>query len=215
MEQSAIVDERRLSANEWDTIRELGRRVRYPDDHTVAAQGAHDQSVYAVESGEVRITVGTSDGSESVVGVRRAGALIGEMAVLDGFPRSASMVTRGPFAGWVLSADRFRQLLVLHPEMAFDLLTVLAKRLRELGDQYALRSHDLPSRVAWRLRALVDETGRTELMITQKELADWVGATREGTARVLTEFRQDGLVHTGRGRIEVLDVDGLGRYARS
>ncbi len=52
-------------------------------------------------------------------------------------------------------------------------------------------------------------------MLTQKELADWVGATREGTARVLTTFRISGLVHTGRGRIEVLDLDGLGRYARS
>jgi CRP-like cAMP-binding protein len=208
------VTERRLTADEWESVRELGRLVRYPDGHLVAAQGANDQSVYAVESGEVRITLGSADGSESVVGVRRAGELVGEMAPLDGMPRSASVMTRGPVHAWVLSGDRFKELLHRHPGLAFELLSVLARRLRELGDQHALRSQDLPARVAWRLRALVDASGSTELRITQKELADWVGATREGTARVLTDFRQNGLVHTGRGRIEVLNLAGLERYAR-
>ncbi len=136
------------------------------------------------------------------------------MAVLDGHSRSASMVAKGEVVAWIITADRFRQLLGRHPELAFELLTVLARRLRDLGDQHALRSHELSARVAWRLRALVRETGSSELRMTQKELADWVGATREGTARVLTEFRNKGLVHTGRGRIEVLDPEGLAPYTR-
>lgn len=205
--------ERRLTAAEWESVRDLGRSVRYPDGHIVMHQGDRNQTVFAIESGEIRITVASSEGSEAVVGVRREGEFVGEMSAFDGLPRSASSVTRGPATLWVLPAGRFRDLLTRHPDMALHLLSVLARRLRELGDQHALRSHELSARVAFRLSALVEETGRTELQITQKELADWVGATREATSRVLIELRRESIVHTGRGRIEILDTDGLARYA--
>ena len=201
--------DRRLTTEEWDTIRRLGRLVRYGGGERLSSEGEQDQRVFAIESGEVRISLTVITGAERVIGVRGPGEMIGEMAALDGSPRSATMATKEPAKIYVLTADAFHEFLREHPEASVDLLIVLARRLRDLVEQHAVRSEDLSSRVAWRLAQLCEEAGVTRLTLTQQELADWIGATREATARVLREFREDGLVTTGRGWIEIHNVGSI------
>lgn len=201
--------DRLLTDDEWVTIRRLGRLVRHGGGQRLSSEGEADQRVFAIQSGEVRILVNALSGAERVVGVRKAGELIGEMAALDGSLRSASMETRGPAEVYVLTGSAFHEFLKTHSEASFDLLMVLARRLRDLVEQHAVRSEELPSRVAWRLTLLAQDAGVTRLTLTQQELADWIGATREATARVLKEFRDADLVSTGRGWIELHDIRGL------
>lgn len=190
-------------------MRRLGRLLRCGAGERLSTEGDKDQRVFVIETGEVKISLAVLSGAERVIGVRGPGELIGEMAALDGSPRSATMETRDSAKIYVLTPDAFQQFLRAHPEASFDLLMVLARRLRDLVEQHAVRSEELSSRVAWRLTQLCEDAGLTRLSLTQQELADWIGATREATARVLGDFRQAGLVTTGRGWIEVENLAGV------
>jgi CRP/FNR family transcriptional regulator, cyclic AMP receptor protein len=202
---------RLLSESEWETIARLGRRVRFSSGERLASEGDDDQRVFAIVEGEIRILLTVLTGAERVVGVRRAGELIGEMAALDGSRRSASMEARGDVEAYVLTVDAFHEFLRTHSEASFALLMVLAGRLRDLSAQHAVRSEDLAARVAWRLTQLGADVGALRLQMTQQELADWIGATREATARVLATLRSEGVLSTGRGWIEIHDLERLSR----
>jgi CRP/FNR family transcriptional regulator, cyclic AMP receptor protein len=208
------VQERRLTDAEWATIRRLGRLVRYSQGQRLCSEGDDDARVFAIQTGEVRVTLNVLSGAERVVGVRRAGELVGEMAALDGSLRSASMEARDPTVVYVLTESKFHEFLRLHPEASYDLLMVLARRLRDLTVQHAVRSEELSSRVVWRLTQLAEETGETRLKLTQQELADWIGATREATARVLRGLRDTDVLTTGRGWIELRDPPAVAVHHR-
>lgn len=187
------------------TIRELGRFKRFGDGAWLTLQGASDQAVFAISEGDVRIVLTGSSGAEAVVGVRGPGELVGEMAALDQLPRSASMQAKGPVGAYVLSPELFARFLEAHPDASYHLLSTMAKRLRDLVQRHAMRSESLAARIAWTLLTMMEEAGSQELMLTQQELADWTGATREATARILTELKKQGALETRRGRIRVLE----------
>lgn len=191
----------RLDDAQWATIKELGRFRRIPDGTWLTIQGSDDRTVYAIVEGSVRIVLTGSSGSEAVVGMRGPGELVGEMAALDELPRSASMQAKGPIVAYTLSSEQFARFLEAHPEASYRLLTTMAKRLRELVQMHAMRAESLTARIAWTLLSMMEEVGSSELRLTQQELAEWTGATREATARILTDFRKDGAVETRRGRI--------------
>ncbi len=199
------MDPVRLNDEQWATITDLGRFKRFPDGTWLTLQGASDRAVYAIREGNVRIVLTGSSGAELVVGIRSAGELVGEMAALDELPRSASMQAKGPVAAYLLSPEQFATFLQAHPDASYRLLTTLAKRLRDLVQMHAMRSESLSVRIAWTLMTLMDEVGSRELHLTQQELAEWTGATREATARILTDLRKQGAVETRRGRIIVLE----------
>ncbi|MGH1502040.1 MAG: Crp/Fnr family transcriptional regulator [Acidimicrobiales bacterium] len=191
----------RLDDEQWATIRELGRFRRIPDGTWLTLQGSTDRTVYAIAEGSVRIVLTASSGAEAVVGLRTEGELVGEMAALDELPRSASMQAKGPVVAYTLPPEQFAVFLERHPDASFRLLTTMAKRLRDLVQMHAMRGESLSARIAWTLLSMMEEVGSAELRLTQQELAEWTGATREATARILTEFRKDGAVETRRGRI--------------
>ncbi len=174
-------------------------------------EGQRTDEVFAIEHGTVRITVTTSTGAQLLLAERGPGELVGELAPLDGGPRSATMTAKGTVSVWVLTGQRFTDVLTQQPALAVGICKQMARRLRQLGTQHGGRSEELSVRVAQRLLLLVEERGHTDLQITQQELADWVGATREATARVLTDLREEDLVQTGRGKIIVLDAERLHR----
>lgn len=198
-----------VAISDWRNVQEHARKVRFNPGEYLCSEGATDQSVYVLISGTVRIVVASRSGSQVVLGERGPGELVGEMAFLDDGPRSAGVVAKVSVEAYLMTASGFAQVLGAQPQLALDLLSALAVRLREITARVASRSSDIESRLAERLLLLADTEGADKLGVTQQELAEWVDATREAVARALANFRSEGLVSTGRGTLTITDRPGL------
>ena len=182
------------------------------------------QTLYIIESGRVRIFILSESGQEISLNVYGAGEVIGELGFLDGQPRSASAVALEPTVACALRREDFFQHLEDHPRLAVRLLEVMAARLR-YTTAYAesLAFLDVNGRVAVRLLELGDRFGiqsarggglELDLGLTQAELASWVASSRETVNKVLSTFRDQGLIELIGQRITILDRLGLWRKIR-
>lgn len=179
------------------------------------------QTLYIIQSGRVRIFILSESGQEISLNVYGAGEVIGELGFLDGQPRSASAVTLEPTVTLALRREDFFQRLEDQPRLAMRLLEVMAARLR-YATAYAegLAFLDVNGRVAMRLLELGDRFGvqsprgaglELDLGLTQAELASWVASSRETVNKVLSTFRDQGLIELVGQRITILDRLGLWR----
>lgn len=203
-----------LSDSEWQSVIEYGRYVKRPAGSTIAREGEADRSVIAIKSGQLDVILHAPSGAEMTVGTRGPGQLVGEMAALDGEPRSASIRAATDAELIMMTKDGFLIVLEKNPAMAIDLLIQASLRLRDLTKRHAGRSNSLSSRVATRLVQFTEGTGTNKLALTQDELASWVDATRESTSKELKALREAGVVRTARGSITVLDIDALRKLAK-
>ena len=198
------------------SVGELGHVRHYAPHQLLFCEGDNSDFVVSIVDGHVKLVVTSRDGKESVLGVRGPGELVGELGALDSTPRMASAVAIDAVTARTLTADDFANLLTEQPGAAFALIRVLVDRLRE-ADRRRVEFGTLgtTARVAGVLRDLVAapgravDTGRIEITISQQELAGSVGASRESVVRAVARLRARGLISTGRGRIIVLDADGL------
>ena len=179
------------------------------------------QSLYLIESGRVRIFILSESGQEISLNVYGAGEVIGELGFLDSQPRSASAVALEPTVVFALRREDFFQHLEDHPRLAVRLLEVMAARLRYTTAYVeSLAFLDVNGRVAMRLLELGDRFGvqsprgaglELDLGLTQAELASWVASSRETVNKVLSTFRDQGLIELVGQRITILDRLGLWR----
>ncbi|MEU5637136.1 Crp/Fnr family transcriptional regulator [Streptomyces rishiriensis] len=154
-----------------------------------------------------------------LLALRGPGELVGEMAMVDGSPRSATVTALGEVRAVTMASDRFRRFLADHPEAGGLVMAQLAARLRGADEERrSLVSLTVLQRVAARLLEFADlplpdgrEAGaagaETALPVdlAQHDLADAVGATREAVAKALRPLRDAGVVRTRPRRIEILD----------
>ena len=202
-----------LTAEEWAAWEAAGRPVRYRRGEVLFHEGDRPDRVLALREGQVKVAVTTPSGRELVLAVKGAGELLGELAALDGRPRSATATAVEPVEALALAPSAFDAFLDEHPRLAVRLLRALAGQVRDSDDQQVERgTGDVVTRVARRLSQLAAHSDRPELALTQDDLAAWVGATREATNRALAALRADGCIATERRRIVVLDVGRLGRF---
>jgi len=174
-------------------------------------------ALYIVESGRVRIFLAAESGDEFTPRAIEAGEVFGELALLDGAPRSASAEAVEDTVTYTLSRDEFQRYLATAPQMAVALLKLLSTRLRELTE-YAesLAFLNLEARLARTLLQLGKrhgvQAGGVEIHIdnlTQTALASMIGATRERVNRALATFRSQGLIELRGKKIVLLDTDRL------
>jgi CRP/FNR family transcriptional regulator, cyclic AMP receptor protein len=158
------------------------------------------------------------DGSESLLGVRGPGELLGELAAFDSEPRLASAMALDPLTVQVITADAFREFVAHHAGAVFGLMQMLIGRLREADRRRAeFGAHDSASRVAHLLAQLAaeqDPHGRAaEVRLSQQEIGELIGASRESVSRALAVLRDQRLVRTGRRSVAVLDVSALRSFS--
>ena len=200
---------------------EEGSLVVHGAGTAVFREGDQPHAVYVVVQGAIRIEVGTPTGDRLVLALKGPGELVGELGALDGRPRSASAVTVGDVELRQIPVADFLDALERDGPLAVQLLRLRSAQLRASDDRTATRrSADVATRVARCLCELAERFGEhnprgasIELRLTQDDLAGWIGATREATARALRTFREDGCVRTGRGRLTVVDIDCLRGHA--
>jgi CRP/FNR family transcriptional regulator, cyclic AMP receptor protein len=153
------------------------------------------------------------------------GEVFGEVALLDGGPRSATCTAVEPCELLMIERAQFLELLETSPAITIKLLDVLAGRLRRLSQRSEDAAFlDVPSRLA---RSLLDlasrfgERGRAPsrdicitLKLSQQELGDLVGATRESVNKHLSDWTRQGFLRLQGGRMVISDIDSVRRIAR-
>jgi CRP/FNR family transcriptional regulator, cyclic AMP receptor protein len=167
----------------------------------------------------VKIVLPSDEGEEALVGVLDAGECFGELSMLDGAPRSATVIAALPTETLMIQQEDFLQAVATHPRLAMDLLRILAGRLRATDEVIAdVAFLDVPGRLAKRLLELAQDHGTTGpdgiaigLRLTQSELAAMVGATRATVNKHLRAFRARGVLDMQRGRIVIRRPEELRR----
>ena len=156
-----------------------------------------------------------------MLGLRGPGEVLGELSVLDGGPRSATVVTLEEVEAIVAPASALLR-AVREPDTAHELIRILAFRQRE-ADRRRLEftSLDTLGRVSWRLTELAERFGTespegiaVDLPVSQEQLASWCAASREATVKALASLRALGAITTGRGHVVITDPEAVRRYAR-
>lgn len=178
--------------------------------------------MFVVESGLVRIERIASNGRRVLIELAAEGQMIGELSVLDEAPRSATAVTLESSLLLVIGKAAFLDAYERDPELSLFVARRLIRRMRSLTDQLIQASgRSATGRIAGRLRELVDRLPdpskpdpiHLSLPISQEELGQWAGLSREGTAKALRELRDKRVITTGRNKITVLDQAALRKIA--
>ena len=190
----------------------------YEQGEVIFREGDPGEVLYMVQSGQVRIFVNSLDGSEtSVILFGRAGDIFGELAVIDGLPRSATAVALDNTTLYTIDRQAFSQHMRQMPQLSFNFMQELTKKVRYNTRQMdSLTSLPVPQRLARKLMELAKEYGRVEdvgvyidMTLTQSQLASLIGATRESTNKGLRDFRQRAWILVEQGHITILDPEAL------
>src|SRR6266542_4061342 len=197
-----------LSAPELQRIADVAIPRSFPRGVRVFHEGDSSDACYIVRSGDLRVTREHSDGRAIALASLGSGDFFGELAMLDGEARSASVETLSDAELVALPASDFRRLLAERPEISLKLIGALTRRLRETNERVARQSFQtVPSRVAGVLTRLVAEETAGEgrqgvtIRMTQADLAQLAGTSRESVSRFLATLERAGVVQVGRGRV--------------
>lgn len=209
-----------LSGEQLSRVASVAEVRRFPARAVVVTQGEEANELFAVVRGRLKVSSSNADGRDTVLGIMSDGEVFGEVALLDGGTRSATCSAVEPCELLVIARAQFFAMLEEAPGIAIHLLQVLSRRLRRLSQ----RSEDtafleVPARLARCVLDLAARFGEARskpvrgisitLKLSQQELGELVGATRESVNKHLGEWTRLGLLQALEGRLLVVDADGL------
>jgi len=170
----------------------------YPRNTIILSEGDDSGSLYCILSGRVKVFLNDEEGKEIILTNQGVGDYFGEMALLDAGPRSASVMTLEDCKISLISKVDFDAFLDLHKEAARNIMRGLVKRLRALTNNVrSLALMDVYGRVARVLLELAEEEGGRLIVkneLTQQDIANRVGASREMVSRILKELKTGGYI---------------------
>jgi CRP-like cAMP-binding protein len=213
-----------LSEPERSRLEGAGGRRTHRAGDVVFREGGDSDSAVVVLEGHVKIVKLSVDGRAALIELRGPGDLVGEQGVIDHATRSASVVALTDLVVLGIPADGLRELLRTEAAITNAVLETVVARLRRASlRQLELGTFDGVSRVCARLVELSERFGRPAAVgragividspLSQQELADWVGLSRDGVVRALQVLRRVGLVTTSRQLFVLLDVDAIAARA--
>lgn len=197
------------------------RRRRFRRGEVIFHQGDLGDSLQVVASGSVKIVLPSPEGEEAIIASLQPGDFFGELALLDGAPRSTSATAVEATETMSLAREHFLRLLADDARIVRALLEALASELRRLtGHVQELHFLDLAGRLAMQLVRLAREadpgaTERVELNwpFTQSDLASMIGGTRQSVNRLLSGLVDEGLVLIERDTLVITDIGRLERWS--
>ncbi|MEM8860530.1 MAG: Crp/Fnr family transcriptional regulator [Chloroflexota bacterium] len=182
-------------------------------------EGDPGDALYVVRSGLVRIyTGGKGTGFEtSVILFGRPGDVFGELAVIDGEPRSASAKAMEDTKLYIMGRENFQYHMENMPKLAFNFMSLMSRKMRSSTQHLdSLASQNVSERLANLLIRLMDEFGTPhgddivlDINLNQTELASLIGATRESTNRAMRQLKQQHIVQQENGKILVRNYVAL------
>lgn len=185
-------------------------------------EGENGDRLYIIEEGKIKLGSSSGDGRENLLAILGPGEMFGELSLFDPGPRSLGASAVSDSVLYELEHSALVRVIEERPAVAKHLLTALARRLRRTNEALAdLVFSDVPGRVAKALLDLstrfgerVDEGIRVAHDLTQEELAQLVGASRETVNKALADFAGRGWVRREGRAVVLLDIDRLERRAR-
>ncbi|MDE1949446.1 MAG: Crp/Fnr family transcriptional regulator [Burkholderiales bacterium] len=180
---------------------------QYPANTILITENDSSDSLYIILSGRVKVYAANAAGKEVILNTLGAGEYVGELA-LDGGARSASVMTLEPTRCAVVSGVNLREFIVAHPDFAQHLILKLIARLRRLtGSVKSLALEDVYSRVVGLLQVMSEPVGEHRVVgrrLTQQEIAEHVGASREMVSRIFKDLVIGGYLQVQSGHITIL-----------
>ena len=196
--------------------------VDFQAGHTVFAEGQPGDRLYIIISGKVKIGRRSPDGRDNLLTILGPSDMFGELSIFDPGPRTSSATTLTEVRAVSMDRDTVRGWITARPEIAEKMLRVLARRLRRTNHNLAdLIFTDVAARVAKKLLELAQQFGsqegdslRVTHDLTQEEIAQLVGASRETVNKVLADFANRGWIRLKPKSVLICDAERLARRAR-
>jgi CRP/FNR family cyclic AMP-dependent transcriptional regulator len=203
-------------------LRASMNEVTLPRGDTLFREGDSGDCLYVITDGKIKLGRAAADGRENILAILGPGEMFGELSLFDPKPRTATAVAVVDSTLMSLGHHALDQLLTGRPAVAEAMLAALAQRLRRTNESLAdLVFSDVPGRVA---KALLDLSTRFGVQaddglhvthdLTQEELAQLVGASRETVNKALADFASRGWIRLEARAVVIHDVDRLSRRAR-
>ena len=187
-----------LNEHELDVVRSLASERSYAKNAVVLTEGEMGDSLYMIQSGKVKVFIGDEDGREIILKILGPGDFFGEMSMIDKQPRSASVTTLEPASFLVLTHAAFEKCVEHAPRIGNMVMQILAQRVREADRKIGtLALMDVYGRVASTLLELsVYSNGKLMVgeKLSQQDLANMVGASREMVNRILKDLSDRGFI---------------------
>ena len=180
---------------------------QFPKNAIIINEGEHGDSLFIVLSGKVKVYASNEAGKEVVIAFHGPGEYVGEMS-LDGSPRSASVMTVEPTTCAVVSRAHFREFILAHPDFALHLIEMLIQRVRVATENVkSLALTDVYGRLVRLLLSLaVERDGRLLVpeKLTQQDIAERVGASRDMISRLMKDLVGGGYLAVEERTITIL-----------
>ncbi|NNK85791.1 MAG: Crp/Fnr family transcriptional regulator [Desulfobacterales bacterium] len=210
-----------LSDSDLENLSESVRLQSLKKGQTLFRKGDEGSSLYIIKQGTIKIVLPSRLGDEVIVTMFSAGDFFGEMALFDGKPRSADALAMEPSQIYVLNRNDFLIFLQSNINAMKSILSQLTNRLRNTDDFLESTCFlSVSARLAKKLLELAESYGQNDgdkvyidLSLTQKEIGDMIGSTRESINKELKILRDKGLITMQENKIQIVDITRLKRRA--
>ncbi len=210
-----------LSDSDLESLSESVRLQSLKKSQTLFRKGDEGSSLYIIQQGTIKIVLPSRLGDEVIVTMFSEGDFFGEMALFDGKPRSADALAMEPSKIYVLSRNDFLLFLQSNINAMKSILSQLTNRLRNTDDFLESTCFlSVSARLAKKLLDLAESYGQNDgdgvyidLNLTQKEIGDMIGSTRESINKELKILRDKGLITMQENKIQIVDMTRLKRRA--
>jgi CRP/FNR family cyclic AMP-dependent transcriptional regulator len=204
-----------LSDRDLEKIIQVATRQRYHKDNIILIEEEVGSTMFVILSGRVKISRISDDGREVILSILSDGDFFGEMSLLDGHTRSASVTSIEESELMVIRREEFLQMMKDYPQIAINLLKELAQRIRKSDEQIkSLSLQDATGRVASTLLRIAEDSGvfrkgQVEILELplQQDLANMAGTSRETISRVIKSLSDEGYLKKQSGKIIILDYE--------
>ncbi len=211
-----------LDAERLKQISQLGSRKYYKKDSTILSENETGSALFVIISGKVKVSRESDDGKEVILTILNESDFFGEMAILDGLNRSASVTAIEESELFLIQRTDFLNLLQEHPEISVSLLQELTRRLRASDLRIkSLSLRDAEGKVASVILQLADDIGKIkqgkveiERLPFQHDLANMAGTSRETISRTLHSFAKRGLIELEGTRLRINNYEKFKEHYR-
>ena len=218
LERQAFVT---LNKNQRERFKESSKCQMMKQGQVIFDEEESAKYVYLIDSGHVRISRSSAQGTIVTVSIRNYGDLIGVAEVLSGMNRCCFAEALETCEIWKMDGKSFGQMLYTSPELSMKVMTALGTRLREAENTiFNLATLEVGRRLAKLLLDLAqkhpckgDKGLKIEVRLSHQELSTMIGTCRQTVTTTLQKFKKNGLIHTGKMSVEILDIEGLKEFA--
>jgi CRP-like cAMP-binding protein len=206
-----------LPERDLEKIAQLGTRKTFSKGNVILMEDEIGSALFIIMDGKVKVSRLDETGKEVILSILGPGEVFGEMSLLDGMKRSATVSALTDTEVFIIYRDDFLNLLNQHPQIAISLLKELTQRLRKADMQIkSLSLKDAEGRIGCVLMMLADDLGKmykgqviVEGLPTQQDLANMAGTSRETVSRILSKFEKRGLIKVEGKKLIILEYEKM------